>query len=271
MREAVWWSGIHGYDKDDFGAIGLYDAWHPRQRRTRKPSPPPGRNWKSELQIVEAHATPPSGRPSPRSRGKTIKPVMMHRTALYELVWFGSGHAILQEDFDRIRTTFGEVSYTLVPDSGIRICRGGKLVAVVRPSPVPNRETFAAAAHELALRELPRTQQSLIALIKRHLESVYSLGPEELWHRVCRLLDAFEQRDCSHTWTMRGVTEWRQCNQIRVIDATHVFWGTEIPVSALFHTFLQGKSIRDFLTENPTVSKRQIECVLEHTIATIDG
>ena len=66
---------------------------------------------------------------------------------------------------------------------------------------------------------------------------------------------------------------WETCpdverNPARVSDAW-VFKGTRVPVRALFENLRDGASINDFLQWFPGVTRKQVEQVLEHELASL--
>jgi uncharacterized protein (DUF433 family) len=71
-----------------------------------------------------------------------------------------------------------------------------------------------------------------------------------------------------------AVMNWSSCPEVeqnpRKVSGAWIFRGTRVPVSALFENLEAGASIDDFLSWFPGVSKKQVECVLEHTIQTLE-
>lgn len=63
-------------------------------------------------------------------------------------------------------------------------------------------------------------------------------------------------------------SEWDSCPGVERVpgkmSGTWVFKGTRVPVRALFDNIEDGASIDDFLEWFPGVTRKQVECVLEH-------
>lgn len=68
--------------------------------------------------------------------------------------------------------------------------------------------------------------------------------------------------------------EWSKCPEVeqnpRKVSGAWIFRGTRVPVTALFENLEAGASVDDFLSWFPGVTKEQVECVLEHTIHTLE-
>ena len=62
--------------------------------------------------------------------------------------------------------------------------------------------------------------------------------------------------------------DWSQCPAVERspdrVSGAWVFWGTRIPVKALFENLESGARLEEFLDLFPGVSRDQAEAVLEH-------
>lgn len=63
-------------------------------------------------------------------------------------------------------------------------------------------------------------------------------------------------------------TVWRTCRAFypSSFNGDLLFRNTQIPASGLFQAFAQDKSINDFLRENPEITRKQVDSVLQHVI-----
>lgn len=241
IREAVWWSARGDYEKDKFIGIRFYDSCYPANRRPRKPQGAAGKNCASNIHLLSENPEGGGSLLYHSSSDKTaVRPLFIQKTALYDLIWFTHGAAILQQDFEMVRGFFGDVKYFSNAKGSLFAYENSQLVAVLEPSPVPNRETVELARHEIALRMLPRSQEGMIELVKNHFRLYRGEEARSSWCAVDRLISAFwRYHDYSYGWSLRGLTAWYFCPQIARVDDSNVFKGTEIPVSCLFLALLR--------------------------------
>jgi hypothetical protein len=117
----------------------------------------------------------------------------------------------------------------------------------------------------------PRGHKRLAAYVIAQLKpAVNAGGAQVLWQAVHRLLDILQGRPkCSHVWYNQGITEWNLCKAVEFRDDAYLFRGTAVPVNWLFQYFEQGKSVPQFLAENPAVTPRQVASALEHVVLTL--
>jgi uncharacterized protein (DUF433 family) len=62
--------------------------------------------------------------------------------------------------------------------------------------------------------------------------------------------------------------DWTQCEAVErtpgKVSGAWLFKGTRVPVSALFENIESGARVDDFLEWFPGVTRKQVECVLQH-------
>ncbi len=62
--------------------------------------------------------------------------------------------------------------------------------------------------------------------------------------------------------------QWEDCDAVErhpeKLSGAWVFWGTRVPLAALFENLRDGASIDQFLAWFPGVQRSQVEAVLEH-------
>jgi len=67
--------------------------------------------------------------------------------------------------------------------------------------------------------------------------------------------------------------DWSTCTAVEQdpekVSGSWVFRGTRVPVVALFENLEGGASVEDFLSWFPSVSREQVEAVLECTIESL--
>lgn len=66
----------------------------------------------------------------------------------------------------------------------------------------------------------------------------------------------------------RPRTVWRTCRAFypSPVNGDLLFRNTQIPAAGLFEAFAQEKSINDFLRENPEITRKQVDSVLQDVI-----
>jgi uncharacterized protein (DUF433 family) len=188
-------------------------------------------------------------------------------------VWFDHGKAALQPDYHNVLVRFGKVEFWSHPDKEpIHVQKGGRVVALVWPSSVPNHQTASAAAHEMAMRRgLPsaerRRQRELAQLLLDELRPVlYTNDAKKVYRAVERVVLVLQSRSggdmaADHFW---AVTEWRRCPEVEVGHFRCLFKGTDIHVDFLFRDLARGKNVAEFLADYPQVTEKLVTGVLEH-------
>jgi hypothetical protein len=245
IRHAIWWTCLHETDEDLFGGIGSYHQWHRKGRRLKLLSPdPPGKNWAGKLVLADECPDQQQWQQEVSTEpGRQVKPVLLQRTGRYELVWFDHGKAALQPDYHNVLVRFGKVEFWSHPDKEpIHVQKGGRVVALVWPSSVPNHQTASAAAHEMAMRRgLPpaerRRQRELAQLLLDELRPVlYTNDAKKVYRAVERIVLVLQSGSgvgmaADH---FRAATEWRGCPEVEVGHFRCLFKGTDVDVDFLF-------------------------------------
>lgn len=220
------------------------------------------------LLLGEVGAQPEWAGELSREDGRTIMPVLLQRCYTHELVWFSDGQPVSQREFHVLRSKFGDLQFTTHADKrAIHASKDGKVVALIWSCGVPDPGAEPAMRHEMVLRgPLPTDAERLKAVVVEHLAPVLHAGANELNWASNRLLDWLEGRDeRSYAWAADGIIEWRKCGAVELMDdIVFVFKGTSVHLSSLFHAVGKGQTVAAFLTENPSVTKDQVDTVLEH-------
>jgi hypothetical protein len=275
IRHAIWWTCIHETDEDLFGGMGIYHQWHRKGRHLKLLSPdPPGKNWAGKLVLADECQDQQQWQQEVSTEpGRQVKPVLLHQSGRYELVWFDHGKAALQPDYHNVLARFGKVEFWSHPDrEPIHVQKDGRVVALLWPSPVPNHQTASAAAHELAMRRgLPpaerRRQRELAQLLLDELRpALYSNDAKKVYRAVERVVLVLQSGSggsmaAEHFW---AATEWRRCPEVEVGHFRCLFKGTDVHVDFLFRDLARGKNVAEFLAEYPQVTEKLVAGVLEH-------
>lgn len=117
----------------------------------------------------------------------------------------------------------------------------------------------------------PRGRDDLIRYVLDWLKPVAGPGkPEELWRAVAMLLDKLEGKPPGdYFYGMHGITDWKQCPEVRFNFASYCFGETNTPLESLFVAVARGKTVQEFLAQQRSVSPVQVAAVLEHAVFTI--
>ena len=71
------------------------------------------------------------------------------------------------------------------------------------------------------------------------------------------------------------MTNWNECPAVKRtpgrVSGAWVFWGTRIPLFALYENLAAGATVGEFVEWSPSVEERQVRAVLEHEAATLRG
>jgi hypothetical protein len=150
----------------------------------------------------------------------------------------------------------------------IHVRHENTVVALMWPSPVPNTETASSARHEMAMRaKPPQDAERLKALVLDQLNG--GCGAEELYQAAVWLtswLEGFVSVSCT---PLSGVTEWRKCAVVEY-GAVCFFKGTQVPMTFLFQELRDHKYIEEFLQKHPSVTRKQVDAVIDHIALTIN-
>jgi len=172
-----------------------------------------------------------------------------------------------------LRSKFKDLQFTVHADRrAIHVRQDGQAAALIWPCGVPDRDAAPAMRLEVALRNPPPTDvKKLRALVVDQLAQVVDAGARELWQNTHRLLDWLQdRRECSYIRVLYGNTEWPKCSAVGLLGGViYSFKGTSVPLTDLFYSFNRGQTVADFLAANPSVTREQVDEVLEYLIITI--
>jgi len=269
LQEALWWTSNL---PEKYLPLEDYRQWHRKRPPEQIPPCTDSRNWMGTLWLAEETVETSWLAELSTTKGRAVIPSLLHRSGVHELVWFNNGQAVLQPAYEQLRANFDRMQFTVHRDKqAIHVRQDEKVVALIWPCQVPNPRTAWLGRRELFLRgKPPDSAERLKAYVIAHLDAASSQGPgEDLWQCVNRLNDRLKGIKCTHV-SWGGVTEWSKCDDVEINGVEFVFEGTNVWVTSLFHDLMNGKNVREFLTAHPTVSRRQVELVLDHIILSMN-
>jgi hypothetical protein len=116
----------------------------------------------------------------------------------------------------------------------------------------------------------PADPDQLKALVLQQLEPVVDAGTEELWRGTHRLLDWLNGKAyVTYVRSCAGTTDWGKCDAVEFKEGLFMFSDTCVPLAFLFQCLREGRTIAEFQTKYPAVTKEHVSQVLDHLAWTI--